>query len=68
MHIETESRKPTEHRLPVVLLQTKVRVAVVGCGGTGSAIAAGPTTSSSRHAGFDQGDIEPMWVPPRLLQ
>jgi len=41
MHIETESRKPTEHRLPVVLLQRKVRVAVVGCGGTGSAIAAG---------------------------
>ncbi len=36
-----ESRKPTEHRLPSVLLQRKVRVAVVGCGGTGSAIAAG---------------------------
>lgn len=41
MRIEMESRKPTEHRLPAVLLQRKVRVAVVGCGGTGSAITAG---------------------------
>ena len=30
-----------EHRIPAALLQKKVRVTVVGCGGTGSAIAAG---------------------------
>ena len=30
-----------EHRVPGVLLQKKVRIAVVGCGGTGSAMAAG---------------------------
>ncbi len=30
-----------EHQVPSVLLQKKVRIAVVGCGGTGSAIAAG---------------------------
>ena len=30
-----------EHRIPGPLLQKKVRVTVVGCGGTGSAIAAG---------------------------
>lgn len=30
-----------EHRIPTALLQKKVRVTVVGCGGTGSAIAAG---------------------------
>ncbi|MGH9537067.1 MAG: ThiF family adenylyltransferase, partial [Terriglobales bacterium] len=33
--------KATEHRIPAALLQKKVRVTVVGCGGTGSAIAAG---------------------------
>src|ERR1700723_1128995 len=30
-----------EHRVPGVLLQKKVRIAVIGCGGTGSAVAAG---------------------------
>ena len=33
--------KTIEHRIPALLLQKKVRVTVVGCGGTGSAIAAG---------------------------
>lgn len=33
--------KTTEHRIPAALLQKKVRITVVGCGGTGSAIAAG---------------------------
>ena len=33
--------KPTEHFIPGELARKKVRVTVVGCGGTGSAIAAG---------------------------
>ncbi len=33
--------KQSEHRIPGELAQKKVRVTVVGCGGTGSAIAAG---------------------------
>ena len=33
--------KAGEHRIPSALLQKKVRVTVIGCGGTGSAIAAG---------------------------
>lgn len=31
----------TEHKIPTVLLQKKIRVTVVGCGGTGGAVAAG---------------------------
>jgi PRTRC genetic system ThiF family protein len=34
-------KPPTEHRIPTCLLEKKVNVTVVGCGGTGSAIAAG---------------------------
>lgn len=33
--------KGAEHRIPTALLQKRVRVTLVGCGGTGSAIAAG---------------------------
>jgi PRTRC genetic system ThiF family protein len=33
--------KTTEHHIPAALLQKRVRLTVVGCGGTGSAIAAG---------------------------
>ena len=33
--------KTLEHRIPAPLLRKKVRVTVVGCGGTGSAISAG---------------------------
>lgn len=39
--IGTKSNHEIEHPIPASLLQKKVRVAVVGCGGTGSAIAAG---------------------------
>ncbi len=38
--IET-NEKPNEHALPAHLLRERVRVLVVGCGGTGSAIATG---------------------------
>jgi len=39
--IETTIAAKTEHQIPGALLQKKVQVTVVGCGGTGSAIAAG---------------------------
>src|ERR1700727_2242808 len=39
--IETTIPAKIDHEIPGVLLQKKVRVTVVGCGGTGSAIAAG---------------------------
>jgi PRTRC genetic system ThiF family protein len=39
--IETKSSRVLEHRIPNGLLQKKVRITVVGCGGTGSAVAAG---------------------------
>jgi PRTRC genetic system ThiF family protein len=43
--IETKSSHETEHRIehriPAILLEKTVRITVVGCGGTGSAIAAG---------------------------
>lgn len=39
--IETRSSRELEHRIPTGLLQKKVRITVVGCGGTGSAVAAG---------------------------
>ena len=39
--IETKSSNVLEHRIPNGLLQKKVRITVVGCGGTGSAVAAG---------------------------
>jgi PRTRC genetic system ThiF family protein len=39
--IGTKSKHENEHRIPSRLLQQKVRITVVGCGGTGSAIAAG---------------------------
>lgn len=39
--IRTTSKHETEHRIPASLLEKKVRITVVGCGGTGSAIAAG---------------------------
>jgi PRTRC genetic system ThiF family protein len=39
--IGTKSRNELEHRIPAGLLEKKVRVTVVGCGGTGSAIASG---------------------------
>ncbi|MFZ3265235.1 MAG: hypothetical protein WA172_14620, partial [Terriglobales bacterium] len=39
--IETTIATKTEHQIPGALLQKKVRVTVVGCGGTGSAIATG---------------------------
>src|ERR1700675_276853 len=39
--IETTIAAKTEHQIPGALLQKRVQVAVVGCGGTGSAIAAG---------------------------
>jgi PRTRC genetic system ThiF family protein len=37
----TKAKHETEHRIPASLLEKKVRITVVGCGGTGSAIAAG---------------------------
>jgi PRTRC genetic system ThiF family protein len=39
-HTETQT-PPIEHRIPEALLGKKVRMTVVGCGGTGSTIAAG---------------------------
>src|SRR5260370_10899919 len=39
--IETTIATKIEHKIPSVLLQKKVQVTVVGCGGTGSTIAAG---------------------------
>lgn len=39
--IETKSSHEIEHRIPPSLLEKKVRITVVGCGGTGSAVAAG---------------------------
>jgi len=39
--IETTIATKTEHQISSALLQKKVQVTVVGCGGTGSAIAAG---------------------------
>ena len=39
--IETKSNHEIEHQIPANLLGKKVRITVVGCGGTGSAIAAG---------------------------
>jgi PRTRC genetic system ThiF family protein len=39
--IVTKSNPDSEHRIPAGLLEKKVKIAVVGCGGTGSAIAAG---------------------------
>lgn len=39
--IETTIAAEVEHQIPSVLLQKKVQVTVIGCGGTGSAIAAG---------------------------
>jgi len=38
---ETRSNREIEHGIPNGLLQKKVRITVVGCGGTGSAVAAG---------------------------
>ena len=37
----TKTSREIEHRIPARLLEKKVRITVVGCGGTGSAIAAG---------------------------
>lgn len=37
----TKSSHELEHRIPTALLKKKVRITVVGCGGTGSALAAG---------------------------
>jgi PRTRC genetic system ThiF family protein len=39
--IATKSNREIEHQIPATLLQKRVRIGVVGCGGTGSAIAAG---------------------------
>jgi PRTRC genetic system ThiF family protein len=39
--IATKSNREIEHRIPAGLLEKKVRITVVGCGGTGSAMAAG---------------------------
>src|SRR5580700_1240682 len=39
--IETTIASKTEHQIAASLLQKKIQVTVVGCGGTGSAIAAG---------------------------
>lgn len=39
--IGTKTKRKTEHRIPASLLEKKVRITVVGCGGTGSAMAAG---------------------------
>jgi PRTRC genetic system ThiF family protein len=39
--IETTIAAEVEHQIPSALLQKKVRITVVGCGGTGSTIAAG---------------------------
>ena len=39
-NIETQTT-PTEHHIPEALLEKKVRITVVGCGGTGSTIACG---------------------------
>jgi PRTRC genetic system ThiF family protein len=42
MTINTETQTTrTEHRIPQALLEKKVRITVVGCGGTGSTIASG---------------------------
>ena len=38
---ESSNKTPGEHLIPASLLQKKVRVTVVGCGGTGTAIGAG---------------------------
>ena len=37
----TKTSREIEHRIPARLLEKKVRITVVGCGGTGSAITAG---------------------------
>ena len=37
----TKTSREIEHRIPASLLEKKVRITLVGCGGTGSAIAAG---------------------------
>ena len=39
--IGTKAKYETEHRIPASLLERRVRITVVGCGGTGSAVAAG---------------------------
>ena len=39
--IGTKSSHELEHRIPAPLLEKKVRITVVGCGGTGSALATG---------------------------
>ncbi len=39
--IETTIATKTEHQIPSALLQKRVQITVVGCGGTGSAVAAG---------------------------
>src|ERR1700739_1482631 len=39
--IGTKTKREIEHRIPAGLLEKKVRITVVGCGGTGSAVAAG---------------------------
>ncbi|HZW80524.1 MAG TPA: ThiF family adenylyltransferase [Candidatus Deferrimicrobiaceae bacterium] len=39
--IATTTAERTEHKIPRELVQRTVRITVVGCGGTGSAIAAG---------------------------
>jgi len=39
--IETTIASKTEHQIPAALLEKKIQVTVVGCGGTGSAIASG---------------------------
>jgi PRTRC genetic system ThiF family protein len=39
--IVTKSKRDNEHRISAGLLEKKVKIAVVGCGGTGTAIAAG---------------------------
>jgi len=39
--IGTKTKPAIEHRIPTSLLEKKVRITVVGCGGTGSAITAG---------------------------
>lgn len=39
--IKIKSSQEREHRIPASLLEKKVRVTVVGCGGTGSAVASG---------------------------
>jgi PRTRC genetic system ThiF family protein len=39
-NIETQTT-PAEHRIPEALLEKKVRITVVGCGGTGTTVASG---------------------------